>query len=346
MQLVVTTIVRDAPMDLHGFVYLVDWDKKKVLHRFQPPPPRAEFDIPRGGNRGFRGITFIGDNCYIANHDSVFGYDEDWNLVETIAHPYFASILEIEAERDQIWVVSTGVDGIFKVERDGNIVEEHFVGEYPIEYRSQLGIRERKVDRSVDHRETEPDTSSNVAHPNGINLVDDRPYVTLYRPGALIGLNPFEVIWRDDSSYGSHSGRLLKNKSQICIAASFKSEFLGIDLKTDENAFRVSVLEDPGKGFSLKGMVQQIAHMPVFSRLPTTFILKHAPAALRGFLPTSRPGWTRGIALIDNEHLLGGSSSATISMVNMREQTIVEQMQMEDGIEHSVFAIAIDPRGQ
>ena len=91
-------------------------------------------------------------------------------------------------------------------------------------------------------------------------------------------------------------------------------------------------------------MIQQIAHMPIFGRLPTVFILKHAPSALRGLLPTSRPGWTRGIAVIDDDHFFGGSSSATISLVNAKEERIEDQMQLEESIEHSIFSIAIDPR--
>jgi hypothetical protein len=97
LRLIVTTIVRDSPLDQHGYVYVVDWEKRSVLRRFQPPPPRVQHNMPRGGSRGFRGITFIGDICYIANHDSIFGYDPEWRLVDTISHPFFASIHEIQA---------------------------------------------------------------------------------------------------------------------------------------------------------------------------------------------------------------------------------------------------------
>lgn len=345
MRLVVTTVIREAPLERHGMVYVVDWDKKEILHRFQPPPPRVSFDIPRGGNRGFRGVTFIGGICYIANHDSIFCYDRAWNLVDTISHPFFDSVHEIEADGDTIWVTSTGVDAVFRVDLAGKIIEEHFLGELPDELRSQLGIRERLIDRTLDYREIEPVTSSHVAHPNGIAIVDGRPYVTLYRPGAIIALNPFEVIWRNDSSYGAHSGRIWNGGKSACFADSFRSEFVGVNLVTGKREFQVSVLRKSQRRMSLPGLIRKVAHFQLFAGLPTVFILKHAPPVVRGLLPTSRPGWTRGISVIAEDRMLGGSSSATISLIDMKAGRILERMQLENGNEHSIFCIAVDPRG-
>ena len=344
MRLIVTTIVRDSPLDKHGFVYVVDWEQKAVVHRFQPPPPRARHDVPRSGNRGFRGITFVGDRCYIANHDSIFAYDAQWRLVDTISHPFFASIHEIETDGESIWVTAAGTDAVLKVSLSGEILEEHFLGEMPADTRSRLGIRGRPIDRGVDHRDARPETASHVAHPNGLSLVGGRPYVTLYRPGAVFALNPFELVWRDDSYYGVHSGRLLDGGKLLYLAASFQSEFLGVDLESGGTTFRVSVLGDTGHETSWKGRIQRMLHHPVFGRIPTLAILKHGPQALRRFLPTSRPGWSRGIAVVDEDYILGGSSSATISLINTRLGRIEEVLQLEKGIQHSIFAIAIDPR--
>ena len=71
----------------------------------------------------------------------------------------------------------------------------------------------------------------------------------------------------------------------------------------------------------------------------TVFILKHAPPVIRRLLPTSRPGWARGIAFVDDDHFFGGSSSATISLINRKECRVEDQLRLEQGVEHSIFAL-------
>ena len=344
MRLVVTTIVREAPIAHHGFVYVVDWDKKKLIHRFQPPPPRLKKLGPRGGSRGFRGITFVGDLCYVANHDSIFAYDSDWRLVNTISHPQFADIHEIEAVGDSIWVTSAGIDAVLKVTSSGEIVEGHYLGELAPEARSELGIGGRQVDHGADCREQLSEIGSHVAHPNGLCLSGGRVYVTLYSPGAIISFDPLDLIWRDDRMYGVHSGRIAQGGRLLYVAASFQSEFQGIDLPTGEPAFRVSPLGDRRDERALLGPIRDLLHRPIFWHLPTTFLLKRSPSVVRKLLPSARPGWTRGIAVLDEDYILGGSSPATISLINTRSGSIEGQFQLEKEIRHSVFAIAVDPR--
>ena len=344
MRLVVSTIVREAPMTHHGYVYVVDWEAKKVLHRFQPPPPRLKTPGPRGGSRGFRGITFVGDLCYVANHDSIFGYDHDWRLVNTISHPLFADIHEIEAEGECIWLTSAGIDAVLKVTSSGEIVEEYFLGELAPEARSELGIPGRQVDRGADHREHLTEIGAHVAHPNSLCLSGGRVYVTLYSPGAVIALDPFELVWRDDGVYGAHSGRIAEGGRLLYVAASFQSEFRGVDLHSGESTFRVSAMGDRQGGGVFLGLIRDVLHRPIFWHLPTTFLLKRSPSMVRKLLPSARPGWTRGIAVLDEDHILGGSSPATVSLINTRGGGIEEQFQLEKGIRHSVFAIGVDPR--
>ena len=150
-------------------------------------------------------------------------------------------------------------------------MEEHFLGELPAEVLSQLSIRARLLDHGADHRDTQPDTNAHVAHPNGLSIVGGRPYVTLYRPGAVIGLNPFELVWRDDTYYGAHSGRVLDGGRMLYLAASFQSKFLGIDLKSGEETFQVSVVGDARHDTSWRGRIQKVAHHPVLGRIPTVF---------------------------------------------------------------------------
>ncbi len=344
MRLIATSVVRDAPAECHGFVYVVDWDKKRILKRFQPPVRLPKLNIPRGGSRGYKGITFLGDRCYIGYYNSIFVYDANWNLVDTISPPLFASIHEIESDGEGIWVTSSGIDAVLKISPAGEVLERHFIGELLPEDLERVGIRPRPVDPDGDYRELLEHMSTHVAHPNGLSVVDGRPYVTLYRPGAVIGLNPFELVWRDDAYYGVHSGRVVDGGRLLYLAASFQSKFVGFDLKSGNKVLEVSMIQSGKDESPWMGLVRRAIHHPAMGRMPTVFILKHAPPVVRRLLPTSRPGWTRGIAIVDEDHFFGGSSSATISLINSKDGRIEDQLQMEQGAQHSIFAIAVDKR--
>ena len=122
----------------------------------------------------------------MANHDSIFAYDSDWRLVNTISHPQFADIHEIEAVGDSIWVTSAGIDAVLKVTSSGEIVEGHYLGELAPEARSELGIGGRQVDHGADYREQLSEIGSHVAHPNGLCL-----------SGGQGVRNPL-FLWRDN----------------------------------------------------------------------------------------------------------------------------------------------------
>ena len=51
------------------------------------------------------------------------------------------------------------------------------------------------------------------------------------------------------------------------------------------------------------------------------------PSVVRKLLPSARPGWTRGIAVLDEDYILGGSSLATNSLINTRSGSIEGQFQ-------------------
>ena len=109
----------------------------------------------------------------------------------------FADIHELAADGDGIWVTSSLLDAVLKVDTSGSLLEEHFLGELPAEVRDPIGIRSHPIDRSVDQRRHARKVSALRSHPNAIHLVDGRPHVGLMEPGAVIALNPMELVWRN-----------------------------------------------------------------------------------------------------------------------------------------------------
>jgi hypothetical protein len=110
---IVTTIVREAPHDQSsGSVYTIDLDPLRVTG-YMPiiEAPLRQFDPnPRGGLRGGRGMTLVGDSLCLANSVAIFRFDKDWRLLQTFSHPSGADIHDITFHDGYVWAMSSRND--------------------------------------------------------------------------------------------------------------------------------------------------------------------------------------------------------------------------------------------
>src|SRR3712207_4273420 len=102
MRVIATTVVRESLRGKQktGFIYDVDWDDRKVLRRFSVPDPRFRKtdDNPRGGMRGGRGVAVTRHGIVVAIYDTLYRYDDDWQVVDAFSHPLFVGIHERSEE--------------------------------------------------------------------------------------------------------------------------------------------------------------------------------------------------------------------------------------------------------
>jgi len=303
-------------------------------------------DFPDDGGstgRGYRGICFVDDLCYIASADTLYGYDRNWQLKHCVTHPLFSDLHEIAWDGAAFWVTSTGVDAVFQVSSGGELLDAVWFGELEPELRNELRIAPRTVDHSLDHRtKHHPVREEHVAHPNAIQVVSERPYVTLYYQGAVVAINPVELIWADTSYYGSHSGRVVADR--LYLAASFKQSLLTVDRESGTRRL-IPVGHSAGDNRSRVRRTLQRTALWLDSRTSL-------PRSLGGRLPTwlnpqpqrSLPGWTRGLALVDDRLVLMGSSPASVYLIDAVTGVIADHFPLSDNLAHSVFSVEVDPR--
>ena len=345
MRLVVTVIHRGAPQGEDGLVYVVDWETKTVLRTFQPPGALVE-DYPDdgGGPRGYRGVCFARDLCYVASADTLYGYDSSWELRHQVTHPLFADLHEIAWDGDAFWVTSTGIDAVLRVSLEGTLLDEFFLGELPSGDRELLGIPERSIDRTSDHRMLlYPGWQTHVAHPNGVQIVNGQPYITLFLQGAVISLDPLTVLWQDDRYYGSHSGRLIGE--DLHLAASFQTALL-VAQRTNGTSTEISIEDDSftdSRGRVKKALQGAVIAIDSRGGLLRE-LLRRAPSRLNPQPLRDRPGWARGLRVIDDRHVLVGSSPASVALVDTEQQTVVERIVLSERMGDAVFAVEVDER--
>ncbi len=118
--LIATSVVRGSQQgESHGGVYLVDFSRRKVRQCIDWNDCDIDFS-GRGWDRGLRGIAFHGDRIYIAASDRLLAYDQAFNLLGSWSNRYLRHCHEIAVKDEMLFLSSTGFDSLlgFNLERE------------------------------------------------------------------------------------------------------------------------------------------------------------------------------------------------------------------------------------
>jgi len=141
--------------DYSGFFRVVDLDSGRTLLTESVPdsPWRRVDPNPRGGLRGAKGLSGIGERLIVTNTDTLFLLDSNWSKVGEISNPHTGSVHDVLAEEDAIWITCTHADLLLKVDWDGNRLDSWSWRSDPALV-SALGLpRLRQFDPRVDYRD-------------------------------------------------------------------------------------------------------------------------------------------------------------------------------------------------
>ncbi len=124
-KILISTIVRNAlSNEPSATICLLGLASATVRRVAVPEAAQRKCDPnPRGGMRGARGVAVAGDEILVANYDSIFRYNREWNLKGIISHPHCADIHDIEFRDERLWVASTLNDLLFQFDCDGHVKE-------------------------------------------------------------------------------------------------------------------------------------------------------------------------------------------------------------------------------
>lgn len=184
-RLLITTACRKANIEQpSGYLYVLDLDKGKIVHRggIIEPPHREVDPNPRGGFRGGKGIALLEDQIFLANTVGVFQFDCQWGLQKVISHPSCSGIHEILLDRDHnLWVTSARNDLLFRFDLDGNMLDffhfrRHDQNRSILPWAQQAILtREAIIKGQIDFRDprTHSVTTYDSAHVNSISQQED-----------------------------------------------------------------------------------------------------------------------------------------------------------------------------
>ena len=117
-RLIATSVVRGSQKgESHGGVFILDFENQSAEQRVDWNTGEIDF-AGRGADRGLRGIAFDGEDIYIAASDELFLYNRDFETQDSWKNRYLKHCHEICRINRNLYLTSTGHDCLLVFDLD------------------------------------------------------------------------------------------------------------------------------------------------------------------------------------------------------------------------------------
>jgi hypothetical protein len=323
---IASTVVRSAHQgESHGGVYLIDLETGSVEQTIDYDDRSISWE-GRGGPRGLRGIAFYEEEIYLAASDEVFVYSKDFRLVRSIQNEYLDHCHETYLADHKLFITSTGRDSVLEYDLRARrfLKGYHIRFEGPTRYLNMLGFwLNRVLNREMiefgpmpqlrvfDPNSDEGPGASNTCHINNVFYDNGVVFVSGTRCRHLLAINGQKLSSHYRIPFRTHNARPFRN---------------GVLM----NATRqdcVSDLDGSGRGIS--------------------FPIKHYDERelLNSHLPqdNARQAFGRGLAILGEGLIAGGSSPATVSVYDLDTSEVVRTINLTMDVRNTIHGLEVWP---
>jgi hypothetical protein len=313
-KVILSSVVRSTHQgESHGGVYLVDMQAGGIQQVIDWNDPAISWE-GRGADRGLRGIAFNGDRVFLAASDEVFFYDPSFRLQGSIKNRYLKHCHEITVDGDLLYMTSTGFDSILEYDLNRERFLRGYCLRFPLVWRARRRLRVRPRPRlSIFDPEGDvgPDRGD-TCHVNNIVVKDG----TLYVAGTGLG-----TLWRIREArlerfaripYGSHNARPFHDGVLLNHTASD----------------RIVSLDRSGRIVSSYPLATYDER-----ELINTGLSKDM----------ARQAFGRGLAVVSDELIVGGSSPATITAYRVDPPEVLRSLNVSMDLRNAVHGLEVWP---
>ncbi len=303
-KVIVTSVVRGSQQgESHGGIYTVDFETGKVEQHVDWNSKKIDFE-GRGADRGLRGITFDGEDIYVAASDELFCYDQNFEIKKSWRNPYLKHCHEIIRKDRKIFLTSTGFDSLLAFDLDS----ETFV--WAVHLLKQKG---EWNSFAYNPRSNEGPRPVNNHHINMVHVDDTGIYLSGLNTNALLHVGHQNNIQEVCSlPSGTHNARPFQN---------------GVILN-DTNSDRVNFISRNGspKTFSI---LQYDPEEIEFEGIDDSKV--------------ARQGFGRGLCIYEDRFVVGGSSPSTLSLYDLKTGETVSSINLTMDIRNAIHGLEIWP---
>ena len=303
-KLIATSVVRGSQQgESHGGVFTVDFNKQEGRQHVDWDTSDIDFE-GRGADRGLRGITFDGDDIYIAASDELFCYDRNFDIQRSHKNRYLKHSHEICRRERMIFVTSTGFDSVLAF----NIDSQQF--EWGFHLQRQYG---KWAGHTFDPREGSGPRPVNEFHINMVHVDRHGIFLSGLHTNALLRLNDkMEVAVVCDLPAGTHNSQPWNDGVIFNDTASDCVRYVRHDGK--EKAFKIVSYDESAIEFS---------------GVDDTKVARQA--------------FGRGLCPIGDRFVAAGSSPSTISLYDLATNQKVGSVNLSMDIRNAVHGLELWP---
>jgi hypothetical protein len=305
VKLVTTSVVRGSQQgQSHGGVYLIDLERRSV--RQAVSWNKGDIDWRgRGWDRGLRGIAFDRGLVYIAASDELLAFTPDFRPAGSWRNAYLKHCHEIAVYQRTLYLTSTGCDSILGFDLDAQEFRwAMHVETYQFRFKGTV----------YDPRKQDGPLMLNKLHVNSVHCTQGGMYITGMRTGGMLLFNGKHVQMAAQLPAGSHNAR------------PFRDGVLFNDTEAD-------ALRYAGRGEGLEDRA-----MPV-PRYPDEELLNRDMDSSE----VARQGFARGLCVLSDSVVAGGSSPATVSVYDLAGNARLLSVNLTMDVRNAIHGLAIWP---
>jgi hypothetical protein len=306
-------------------VYLIDLETGSVEQTIDYDDRSISWG-GRGGPRGLRGIAFYEDEIYLAASDEVFVYSKDFRLVRSIQNEYLDHCHETYLADHKLFITSTGRDSVLEYDLRARRFSKgyHIRFEVPTRYLNMLGFWLNRVLnretiefgpmprlRVFDPNSDEGPAASNTCHINNVFYDNGVVFVSGTRCRHLLAINGQKLSSHSRLPFRTHNARPFRD---------------GVLMNATRHDC-VSYLDGGGGAIS--------------------FPIKHYDERelLNSHLPqdNARQAFGRGLAILGEGLIAGGSSPATVSVYDLDASEVVRTINLTMDVRNTIHGLEVWP---
>jgi len=303
-----TTVVRSAHHgSSHGGAYLVDLANSDSRQVLDWNDGSIDWS-GRGGGRGLRGIAYSGDEIYIAASDEIFVFDRHFRRLRSFRHRCLGLCHEIFIVDHRLYLTATAYDSILIYDLlSRRFVDGHCLRRDP--------ATDQLLYRQYDPEGSDLPAAGDTTHINNVFVENGRIYVGGTNLDRLIELNAGRAVAYARLPFGTHNAR----------------PFAGGVIANSTAADSVVLFERDGRTRLAMPVPRFAAEELQHADLPADF---------------ARQAFGRGLVLLDDNHLVAGSSPATLTAWRLAPLTRLASVTLSRDVRNAVHGLALWPFGR
>lgn len=302
--LIATSVVRGSQQgESHGGVYTLDFENQKAEQRVDWNTSAINFD-GRGADRGLRGIGFDNEKILIAASDELFCYNQQFEIQTSWRNRYLNHCHEICRKDRVLFLTSTGYDSLLAFDLD----KQEFVWGFHLQ--KQLG---EWTGFAFDPRGEFGPRAINEQHINMVHVDSTGIYLSGLRTRALLHIdNKNKVTEVCSLPAGTHNAR------------PFKDGIIFNDTASD--CLRVVPRQGQGQAYKIRSYDPAEIQ---FAGIDDSKIARQA--------------FGRGLCVIDERFVAGGSSPSTVTLYDLESRQVAASVNMTMDIRNAIHGLALWP---